>query len=73
MAVMIRTTTMRKRMRIAGMVAEVDTTTETSIPRSPGKLGFLAEVLRCKGFEEGYIHHILQLVSGGQTRFLSMR
>jgi hypothetical protein len=28
---------------------------------------FLAEVLRCKGFEEGYIHRILQLVSGGQT------
>ncbi|KAK1616897.1 hypothetical protein QYE76_022414 [Lolium multiflorum] len=28
---------------------------------------FLGEVLRCKGFEEGYIHRILQLVSGGQT------
>jgi hypothetical protein len=28
---------------------------------------FLAEVLRCKGFEEAYIHRILQLVSGGQT------
>jgi hypothetical protein len=28
---------------------------------------FLAEVLRCKGFEEAYIHRELQLVSGGQT------
>jgi hypothetical protein len=28
---------------------------------------FLAEVLRCKGFEEAYIHRVLQLVSGGQT------
>ncbi|KAK1692879.1 hypothetical protein QYE76_009576 [Lolium multiflorum] len=28
---------------------------------------FLGEVLRCKGFDEGYIHRILQLVSGGQT------
>jgi hypothetical protein len=29
---------------------------------------FLAEVLRCKGFEEGYIHRIMQLVSGGYVR-----
>jgi hypothetical protein len=28
---------------------------------------FLAEVLRCKGFEEAYISRVLQLVSGGQT------
>ncbi|XP_051229193.1 uncharacterized protein [Lolium perenne] len=28
---------------------------------------FLAEVLRGKGFEEGYIHRISQLVAGGQT------
>ncbi|KAK1650153.1 hypothetical protein QYE76_067958 [Lolium multiflorum] len=28
---------------------------------------FLGEVLRCKGFDEGYIHMIAQLVSGGQT------
>ncbi|KAK1645894.1 hypothetical protein QYE76_063699 [Lolium multiflorum] len=28
---------------------------------------FLGEVLRCKGFDEGYIHRISQLVSGGQT------
>jgi hypothetical protein len=28
---------------------------------------FLGEVLRCKGFDAGYIHRILQLVSGGQT------
>jgi hypothetical protein len=28
---------------------------------------FLAEVLRCKGFNEAYIHRILQLVSGGQN------
>ncbi|KAK1693865.1 hypothetical protein QYE76_010562 [Lolium multiflorum] len=28
---------------------------------------FLGEVLRCKGFDEGYIHRITQLVSGGQT------
>ncbi|KAK1685189.1 hypothetical protein QYE76_046037 [Lolium multiflorum] len=28
---------------------------------------FLAELLRCKGFEEAYIHRVLQLVSGGQT------
>jgi hypothetical protein len=28
---------------------------------------FLAEVLRRKGFEEGYIRRIMQLVSGGQN------
>jgi hypothetical protein len=28
---------------------------------------FLGEVLHCKGFDEGYIHRISQLVSGGQT------
>jgi hypothetical protein len=28
---------------------------------------FLAEVLRGKGFEEGYIHRVSQLVAGGQT------
>jgi hypothetical protein len=28
---------------------------------------FLGEVLRCKGFDAGYIHRISQLVSGGQT------
>jgi hypothetical protein len=28
---------------------------------------FLAEVLRYKGFDEGYIHHIMQLVLGGHT------
>nr|XP_051208064.1 uncharacterized protein LOC127323999 [Lolium perenne] len=28
---------------------------------------FLGEVLRYKGFDAGYIHRILQLVSGGQT------
>jgi hypothetical protein len=27
---------------------------------------FQGEVLRCKGFDDGYIHRILQLVSGGQ-------
>jgi hypothetical protein len=28
---------------------------------------FLREVLNKKGFESGYIHHIMQLVEGGQT------
>jgi hypothetical protein len=28
---------------------------------------FLTEVLSCKGFDEGYIYQIIQLVSGGQT------
>jgi hypothetical protein len=28
---------------------------------------FLGEVLRRKGFSAGYIHRIIQLVSGGQT------
>jgi hypothetical protein len=33
---------------------------------------FLGEVLCCKGFDEGYIHRILQLVSGGKLPSLSM-
>jgi hypothetical protein len=33
---------------------------------------FLGEVLRCKGFDEGYIHRILQLVSGDKLLSLSM-
>jgi hypothetical protein len=52
-----------RRKKLSGILLKLDF--EKAYDRV--KWDFLNEVLRCKGFEEGLIHRIAQLVAGGQT------